>query len=285
MTEAFLQRYVGQGKGRVRSVVVQSLSNISMTTSNQPQNEVDIPSYADVIGFIFELTASTTGTLSGANTLASALSRIGIRDVTGKNIFQEIRGVDLNTISTYQGIGQTITVATVSASNQTMRWFVPCNIERKDMTSRIQVTIAPYSDMASSGATGGTVSLTTTAVYLDNTNVERTTRYMRITQSIVSGANRFAPNLPKQVPIVSLLGTVGTESNITNFNFSADGNAELQQLTLGQITAMEDWLLVDGHLSGRFSLFNTAFVSNDRTILDVNAGGSDTIQWLLVLAD
>lgn len=275
---------IAAGDGKLRREIIQSEASITMGTANNPRTEVDIPALGDLVALEVELTQSTTGTLTTAGTLDAALAGIAIKDVRGTAIWNSIRGSDLPLLDRVFNIGRSRTVPTTSGTAQTHRWLLPFNIELADMPARIQVTIAPYSAMAASGATGGSVTYNLVAYYQDKSNIQVTQRLSRITQTIVSGLNRFGPNLPKQTLIQHLLFSVGTESNITSVNFSSDGAAELREITPSDLTGIDDVRLVSGHVTGQFSLYNSPFVSTTKSILDVTGAGSDTVQWYVITA-
>lgn len=281
----YLLPNVAIGVGNTKRAIVQSLSSISMGASASPQAEIDIPNYGDVIALELILTQLTTGTLVGPVPMERAIQQISIKDKSGKPIWSSIRGRDLKIFDRLLNVGNNRAVPNTSNSSQTYRWFIPCDIEQKDQVARLQATIAAFSDMATSGATGGTVTLDVIAWYQDQTQIAFTTRFMRISQSIVSGLNRFGPNLPKNITIQHLLFAVGTEANITDITFSEDGNAELQEVRPSDLTGIDAVRLTDGHVTGEFSLFNSPFVATDKTILDVDGAGSDTVEWYLIIAD
>lgn len=276
-----------RGQGRVRKAVIQSLSSVNLGTASSPQTETDIPVRGDLAFLEVVLTGSLTGTLSGAADMSYLLSNIAVKDKAGRSILSSIRGKDLELLDFFLNRGRQKTYPNVSNSAQTVRYILPLNVEVKDMTARIQATLEAYNstNLASSGATGGTVSLDIIGWYMDDTDLKFTQRIYRLSQSVVSGLNRFAPNLPKDVVILYLLLSIGTESNLTNITFSANGAAELDQVRVTDLTGVDDVVYTSGHQTGLFSLYNSAFKSDTNTILDVTAGGSDTIQWYTVIAD
>lgn len=276
--------------GVVRTRVIQSLSSIALSASASPQSEVDIPIQGDLVGVIVELTASATGTLTTPGTIDNALQSINIKDRFGNPIWQSIRGIDLNEFEFLQSWnvnqrGINTAVATTSGSSQTRRYWIPFRIDTAMFPCKLNMTLAPFSAMAASGATGGTVSVIVTGVFKDNAANNYTDRFVRLTQTIVSGTNRFAPNLPKGRIINNLAFTVGTESNVSNVTFSRDGSLELSQVTVGQLTALDQDLFISGHVTGVENLYNSAFLSTENTQLDVEGAGSDTLQWLIVLSE
>ncbi|MBI2445109.1 hypothetical protein HYV43_01840 [Candidatus Micrarchaeota archaeon] len=270
---------------RFKRQTIQALSSISMSASAAPQSEVTIPNVGALVGLVLHLTQSTTGTLTTAATLDYAIQSIDVKDRQGNWIAQNIRGRDLTFIETVFGAnGINTSVATTSGSNQTRRYFIPLEISQKDQDAKLQVTIAPYSDMAASGATGGTVSLTVVGIYSTN-DPGYTRRYTRLSQSIVSGTNRFGPNLPQNRKVAMVGFTVGTESNVTDVTFTRDGTVELPAITPADMIALDQDTFVSGHQTGRFKLPLTPFVPNPVTQLDVNGAGSDTVNWFLVLME
>jgi len=273
-------------EGKFRKVNVLSLSSIAMGTGVSPQTEVDIPAYGDLVGLQLVLTQTTAGTLTGAKTLDYAIDGLAVKDKSGRPIWQRIRGVDLAFLERYlSGKGRSRTVPTTSGSSQTHSYYIPTNIEFKDMVARIQVSLAAYSAMATSGATGGTVSLDVIAYYVDKSNAQFTQRIQRTTQTIGAGTYRLGPILPKQVAIQHLLFKVGTESNITSLLFSSDGRQELDDITPTQLANMDDVVQTSGHVTGQFSLYNSPFVSDTKTIFDIQGAGSDSVELFIVTAD
>lgn len=272
------------GVGKTRFAKVQSVASLAMGASAAPQTEVDIPNYGDIIAVEVVLTQLTAGTLSASKTIDYSLQQLAIKDRSGKPIWTGVRGIDLSKLDRFLNIGRTRTVPTTLNTATTHRWLIPCNIEQKDQTAKLAVTVSAFSDMAT-GATGGTVSFDIVVYYQDQSQIAFTQRIMRLTQSIISGVNRVAPILPKDKVIQHLLFSLTTESNITDIDFSADGSSELSGIRLSDLQAIEDVRLISGHVTGEFSLLNSVFAVTDRTILDVNGAGSDTISWYLVIAD
>lgn len=270
-------------RGRLRKALVQSLSSVSLNaTSTSTQSEVDIPIRGDILAIGIELTVAAGGTLSSANTLASAISEISIKDKGGVAVWTKLRGTDLPILDRFFNVGRSRTVATITNSAQTHRFMIWNPITTGDQGARLQLTLASYGALDSSGATSGTVSVVVTAYYADAGNVGATQRISRITQSCVSGTNRFAPNLPKGKQITDLLFSLSTEGDIDSITFSADGRAELASITLGELEAFDDVRLVSGHVSGQFSLYVTPFVADTNTQLDVEASASEDINWFII---
>ena len=274
----------------VKTAIVQSVSSLAMSSASAPQTEVDILNFGDLIGLNIELTQSTTGTLTGANTIDFAIESMSIKDRLGNPIWQNVRGRDLNEFELLNGFyvnnkGINTSVSTTSSTAATRRYHIPFRIDAAMFTAKFQMTIAPFSAMATSGATGGTVSVRVSAIYRNEAANDVTDRLLRLTQSVVSGTNRFAPNLPKGRLINHLAFTIGTESNLTRVTFSSDGSAEISDFTIAEAIALDQNLFNSGHVTGIINLYNSPFVSTDVTIYDIEASGSDTLQHLIMLSE
>lgn len=270
--------------------VVQSLSSLAMSASAAPQTEVEIPNQGDLVGLVFILTQVSTGTLVTPNPTSYAIQDISIKDKKGNPIWQNIRGQDLVRLKFWHGQhvnGKGINTAETnsSTSSATTYYYVPLRVDTVDQPVRYQATIAPFSAMAASGTTGGTVSFECTVLYKDEAANNTTDRDIRLTQSVVSGTNRFAPNLPRGRIVNNLNFTIGTESNLTTIVFSRDGSAELTDLTAARMIALDQDIYNSGHVTGRFDLYNSPFVTTENTLLDVTASGSDTVTWFVRISE
>lgn len=274
-------------KGRIRKEVIQTLGSVNQGGSSATQTEEDIPTRGDIIGISIQLTQTTTGTLTTPVTIEKAIENLTIKDVSGRLIWSKMRGQDLTIIDRYLNIGNSRTVPTATdATAKAHSWFIPLGIEKKDQKARMQVTIAPFSAMAASGATAGVVSIKIVAWYADESKIPFTQRFQRITETLNSGLNRYAPDLPKNVPITNIfLKFNSAESNLSELDFTADGNTELRDMTAKDLTVLDDVVLTDGHVSDEFSLYNVPFVATSKTIFDVTGSGSDTVEMIVLTAD
>lgn len=274
----------------VKTAIVQSVSSLAMSAASSPQTEVDVPNFGDLIGLNIELTQISTGTLVTPNTIDFAIESMSIKDRLGNPIWQNIRGRDLNEFELLNGFyvnnkGINTAVATSSTSSATRRYHIPFRIDGAMYPVKFQMTIAPFSAMAASGTTGGTVSVRVSAIYRNESANDVTDRLLRLTQAVVSGTNRFAPNLPKGRLINHLAFSIGTESNLTRVTFSSDGSAEISDFTISEAVALDQNLFNSGHVTGIINIYNSPFVSTDVTIYDIEASGSDTLQHLIVLSE
>jgi hypothetical protein len=269
--------------GKFKNQVVET-KTVTMSTSEQPQNEVQIPVYGDIAAVEVTLAQLTTGTLTTAKTLDYSVKGLVVKDRSGVLLMQNIRGVDLLFLERYRNIGRSRTIATTSSSSQTEQFYIPLNVEAKDQEAKMQISISPYSDMAASGATGGTVTYTTSVWYYTVSESVKTEKIQRITKSVVSGANTFGNDLPKNLEVSNLLFKIGTESNITNVTFTGDGNKEMDSVTMPHLIGIDNAKLVSGHVTGEFALYNAPFFSTAATRFDIVGAGSDTMEIFVVSA-
>jgi len=272
------------GQGKFRRTTVQSLSAISLTASAQAQSQLDIPIYGDLIGIGFDVTCTASGTLSTPTTVNHAIQEVSIKDKSGIAIWQGIRGSDLGMLENFRNLGRARTVTVLTGAANNYYTFIPCNIEQKDQTARIQLTLAPYSDLASSGCTGASVNITVVAYYKDQSAITYTERFSRQTFTTTTGRNRLASFLPQGSLITDVFFS-GTEAYLSSIDFSENGAAELSGMTVADLTALDNDRLTGGHVSTKFSLYVSPFKPNTTTVFDyVGQSSSDTVQLFLIEA-
>lgn len=259
--------------------------SITMTANLQPQREVTVEAYGDIRAFIIEITQSTTGSLTTASKRSYAVDSININDKTGVPIWSGVRGRDLAMLHLYGNNGNSISETDTSSSSGTDTYYVPFRVDLSAQPAKMVVNIAPYSDMAASGATGGTVQVAISAVYDDSSEDNSVERIHRIQKSLSSGTNSYGPDLLRGRKVFQTYFKVGTESNLTNVSFSSDGRVELDQFTRGQIIGFENAALIDGHQTGIFQLYHTPYAVSEKSRLDFQGGGSDTVQLFLRMRD
>lgn len=272
------------GAGKFRRQTIQSLSSISLTTGAQAQTQVDIPVLGDIFALGFDVTVTATGTLSTPLTVNHALSEVSIKDKSGISIWQGIRGQDLGMLENFRNLGRARTVTVLTGGADNYYTIVPCNIEQGAQTARLQLTLNPYSSLATSGCTGATVSINVIAFYKDQSAMTYTERISRQTLSTANGRQRFASFLPQGSLITDMFFTVGTESYLTSIDFSENGAAELSTITRQDLIALDNDRLVGGHATYAFSLYNSPFRPNTTTVFDVIGSSADTMQLFLIEA-
>jgi len=274
------------GAGQRKSRTVVQYSSVSLTTGTQVQSNVVLPTPGDVLGIDIDLTVNVAGTLTGAKTVENAISRFSVADRTGKSIV-DVAGTDLPFLSLLlTDIGAYTTPETATAStNKYYRDLLAITATLANQPLQLQVTFAPYSALATSGATGATVSLTIGVWYGVATN---TTRIYKRAVNVTAGDNFEGVNLVNSsmdsktnlfTKTNILAFSIGTESNLNYVTFSSDGSADdLGKLIPQQLINLEDNRYRDGHQTGKFNLFVSPFVvQTQNTRLDFNAAGSDTI--------
>lgn len=266
-------------KMTIRARKVKNWSSVSLTTSSQTQSTEIVQPLGDIIGFQWDLTAVATGTLSSANTLLSAIESVVITDGQGRTLFDGV-GEDLARVGLWVSKGgKYVTPAAISTTSQSWTAQINFPVKLADQNVKVQVTFAPYSDLASSGATGGTVSLTLRAIYGVLRDKAQTMRMYKSTQSVSSGDNSLGSQLPTVSNVNAMAFTVGTEGNITDISLSYDGSVtDISKVGVNYLKDAENDIYISGHQTGMFEFPITPFdVDASKTQLNFNMSSSDTI--------
>ena len=263
----------------IRTRTVKTWSSVSLTSSSQTESTETVQPLGDIIGFQFDLTAKAAGTLTGANTLLAAIDTVTITDGSGQTIFDGT-GEDLARAGLWLSRGgKYVSPSTITTSDQTWNAQLNLPIKLSDQNVKVQVSFAPYSDLAASGANGGTVSLTLRAIYDSLGKDARTMRMYKVASSVASGDNALGSQLPNVGNVGVMAFTVGTESNISNFSLSYDGT--VTDISKASTLYVEEWendIYISGHQTGLFELPIKPFsVSPAKTRFDFSMSGSDTI--------
>ncbi|MCK4997147.1 hypothetical protein KAS08_02490 [Candidatus Pacearchaeota archaeon] len=254
-------------------------SSVSLSANAQVQSTQVIPTLADVTGIDWDLKVNVAGTLTGAKTVENAIQRLVISDRNGKPVM-DVAGTDLPLLSLLlspNGSYSTPETATES-TDKYYRDVLGITAVLANQPLSMQITFAPFSALATSGATGATVDLTMNVWYGSNLGNE-TTRIYKRNVSVTEGDNFEGINLVNGVDVNTLAFKIGSESNLTGITFSSNGNMDdLSKMPLQQIRNLENDVYRDGHQTGIFNLFVTPFkVATQNTRLDFDASGSDTI--------
>lgn len=256
----------------------------TMTGSNQNGSVHTIPQQGDITGFFVNISLESTGTLSTPKTADVAVAGINIYDKQGNAITTGVIGTDLSKLQ-YWVSGNKTTPSTVSSSSVTSdNYVLPIQVAAIDQAASIQYIAAAYSALASSGATGGTLTVTTVPYYnyggAAQTQWPAKTSYLsHQALSIVSGTNTFGPNLNKGRVLYNLTATMTTESNLTSVTVEPTGGSALEQLTFYDFIAFDQVTYpTSGHQTGYMDMNITPFVVTDQTQFNLIGAGSDTLQ-------
>jgi hypothetical protein len=253
-------------------------SSVSLSANAQVQSSQIIPTLADVTGIDWDLKVNVAGTLVGAKTVENAIQRMSISDRNGKPIL-DVAGTDLPLLALLLSHGCYSTPETASEGvDKYYRDVLGITANLSNQPLSLQITFAPYSALATSGATGATVDLTMNVWYGSNLT-NQTSRIYKRTVSLVSGDNFEGVNLVNGVNTQILAFKIGSESNLNSVNFSSDGSIDdLSKISPQQIINLENDAYRDKHQTGIFNLFVSPFeVRTQNTRLDFSASGSDTV--------
>ncbi|MBS3087004.1 hypothetical protein J4226_00230 [Candidatus Pacearchaeota archaeon] len=254
-------------------------SSVSLDNNAQAQSSLVIPTLADVIGIDWDLTVNAAGTLVGAKTVENAIQRMVISDRNGKPVM-DVAGSDLPLLSLLLSPNGSYSTPDTATQNtdKYYRDVLGITAVLANQPLSIQITFAPYSALATSGATGAIVNLTINIWYGSNLG-DATTRIYKRTMSVVSGDNFVGKNLVNGVNTHILAFKIGSESNLSSVTFSSNGDMDdFSRLLPQQIINLENDIYRDKHQTGIFKLFVEPFkVETQNTRLDFSSTGSDTV--------
>ncbi len=251
-------------------------SSVSLTASAQVQNTFYVPPVNNVTGLDINLSVTSVGTLVTPTPVINAISRLVVMDKSGQNIM-DLSGSDLAKVALLLSPrGAYVTPAVNATTAVTWNCIIPITASLSEQPLSVQVTFAPFSALAASGATGGTITLTLNAWFGSALN---TTRIYKKSVSVLSGDNSEGIALVNGKS-TSILGfSIGTEANLTDVTFSATGAVDdYNKLLPQQIIDLENEVYQDNHQTGLFNLFVTPFnadITNTRLVF--NCSSTDTI--------
>lgn len=258
-----------------------SSTTFTLTTGSQDSSDIEIPQIGDLVGLKISITASATGTLVGPNKLNALVREIAFRDVTGEPILQAIAGSDLNyLLYVSNASGTKITETDVSGTSATDTYMLQMSVDKTALPGKLRIGANAYSAAATSGATGGSVTVELEAFYRDEA-VARTQRVYKQTNALVTGTNEIGSLLNRK-RIMNKLGLGFSEALLTSVLVSSDGSEQLNMKT-SAITSFMDASRANAHISGKLLIPCTPFLANDKSRLQIltNApGNADIYQFL-----
>jgi hypothetical protein len=255
--------------------------SITASTSDQVQSTQVIEPLGDIVALQFDLSVVLSGTLSAQQPITKAIKRIALTDRNGI-VIMDIAGADLDKLEYWLMGGEykytTIPNADTTTKSVSIRLNLPIKIS--EQPAKLQITFAPYSDLAS-GATGGTYTLKVRVWY---GVALQTLRVFKRSVSLASGDNALGYQLPDGVNTQIFGFVVSSESAIIHITFSADGTIDhYAKITLNDLAKIEYQVFDSGHITGIFNLFVAPFRTDiSKTRFTVNANASATMDIYLI---
>ncbi|MEK6760709.1 MAG: hypothetical protein AABX93_02185 [Nanoarchaeota archaeon] len=261
---------------QMKSKTVKQYASFALSASSQLQSQEIVPTRGDIIGFDFNLTVDSVGTLVTPTKVTAAIEKLLIADKSGKPLI-DCAGTDLPFIALLLSPhGSYDAPADNSTSSPVWNDLLALTGKLEDQPLFIQVTFAPYSALAASGTTGATVDFTIGVWY------GQATQTLRVYKKVITGVvgDNYVDNVLNNGKITqSLSFRVGTESNLTSVTFSPTGATDdYQALLKQQIIDLENDAYKDEHQTGLFNLFVEPFeFSTANSSVDIVLSGTDTI--------
>lgn len=269
----------GDQQLKTRSVISETKT---LSTANQEGNQFEIPNMGDLVGLKIAVTGTAAGSLVSANKINALVREISIVDVKGEPITQSIAGSDLNYLHYLtSATGVKVTETDLTSTAATDVYILQLSVESGDLPAKIKIGYNPYSAAATSGCTGGSVTVDIEAFYRDGTTT-KTFRCYKQSLSMVSGTNEIGSYLNRR-RVVSKVGLGFTEANLTSVLVSRDGSEEINMKTAA-LQVYLDTVRAAAHISGKLLVPCTPFVATDRSRLSLvtsNTGTLDLYQFLI----
>ncbi len=252
-------------------------SSVAATTSQITESAVIIEPAGDITGLDFQLSVAAAGTLSTPSSRLAMIKRVTITDRSGAPIL-DVLGTDLMKLYLWMnpsGAYTSPSTVTGGGTTDTLNFVLPLPISLKEQPAKLQVILAPYSDLATSGATGATYNLAINGWY---GSVPQTLRVYKRTIAIAAGDNSLGIQLVDNKN-TQAIGIALTASNTNYLTFSSDGKIDnLSKITLQQLADMETMLYMNGHQTNIYNLFVAPFVSRiSNTKFSINAVTTDSV--------
>jgi hypothetical protein len=261
------------------NILIKQYSNESLDAAANPLSPQIANVYGNLSGFDFQLTVSASGTLVSPNNILSALQEIEVDDANSQPIYQ-LDNLDLPNLAYMQSsLGKTFVIPTVSTSSASVDFFLPWTMKVADQPLTLKVTLAGYGALASSGATGGTVSLAVRGAYNQFTGAYPTLRMLKArVPNLAVGDNELQKYLASNVIVssLSLFDEGSTDANTNYITFRPSGAVDIEKIQPSNIIALENANTVSGHIAGLYPLPEQAYQNNPATYLSVNLINSTT---------
>lgn len=267
----------------LKFVTLTDYGSVSLTAAPQVQANKTPVILGAITALTIRNTTEATGTLTSAQAISNAIQDLILYD-SQQNVIADFAGVDIPYLAfalSNHGVFTASATASSSASN-TDNYVLNWPIALKDQPIYVSLTIAPYSVLATSGATGGTCDVKISCWYEDNASIapSATLRMARFDQGIVSGTVNLQSYLAQGQNTTHVFSRVtdNTETDFTNVTFRATGATQIESETLAELTSQDTNLFQSGHQTGFFVYPLTPFVPNGSTVYQVVGAGSKTLR-------
>ena len=269
----------------LKFVAVNDYGNVSLTAAPQTQSTKSPLIYGTITALTIENTTNATGTLSTAQAISNIIQDLVIEDSSNNQIC-DLAGVDIPYLAfalSNHGVFTASATAT-AGTNETDNYVLNWTIALKDQPVYIKLTLAPYSVLASSGATGGTADVKISAWYEDNPQApvssSPTFRLSRFDQGIANGTTTLNNYLGQGLSTTHLMARVtdNTESAFTSVTIRATAQTQIESQTLAELTSQDTNAFQSGHQTGFFVFPVSPFVPSGATVYQVVGSASKTLR-------
>lgn len=271
-----------------RFLSVTDTGSETLTSNTQPQKEVSPSVLGDITSFEIETTASATGTLVSANGTNDVVNTIAISDKNHKSL-ESFYGSEIPYLAFLTSPRGTYTApTTVTSTSATDKWEIALPAKLAAQPLFVKVTLAAYSALASSGATGGSGEVVINAYYEDDPAIQAGIVTHGVTffdLGTVNGSTDLSPNLTKGQNLVQLAWrmTSASDSNFTYYTLNHQGNVYFSEEKTSAMVARDTIATVSGHQAGFFISAMSPFVPDSTTYFHIQGSAADTARVYQVL--
>lgn len=282
--------------------LIKNYGTISVTTSPQPQAQVVIPNFGDLVALDLELAMAIT---IGTGAVATGNALMAMRSITFRDKRQQIihdcpqPSLDVQAtafilsanIDAPQVRGEYVTLSNITSSGGSAQMKIPVRINTSDQPATVDWTLGVLSDfLGTVGTATSTVTFQLWGIWHDpNTKADGTPALLTL-RTIVAPKTGLGTgdNYIDLTPYTGLLVNdlmiyYASDSNLNNITFTPDGSIAIDSAYLQHFINYENGVLEKGHQVGLVWLDMDSFYPSSKSKLDVNLLVSTPIRLYLLL--
>lgn len=268
----------------LRFVTTNDYGAVPLLTTTQPQADKIPRVLGAIVGFIIQTTSGGgTGAPDAAKITAFMINQLKITDVN-RNQILDLQGLDIPFIAFNNSLFGTYTAGTAVAQTNPAgpdEWFLRWPVKVADQPLTVSLTLdtrAAVTGGATCSAMTGDVVIT--VVYDDASDPTASLRELRLDSVVVNGTYDWSRLLGQNLTTVHIVirnPTTISDAHTTNLTLEANGQVQVETMTVASFTAWEAEHTVSGHQASLYPLpMTAAFVANATTSLKMVGTTAET---------
>ncbi|MEM3846521.1 MAG: hypothetical protein QXU98_12575 [Candidatus Parvarchaeota archaeon] len=259
----------------MRFLKVYDTGNLNLSSTPTPLSLKTLAVLGHVVGIKIDISASAAGTLTTPASLQNVISGFNLKDSNQVDILPNtISGNDLVTLSyilSPKGVNVASQIPAVSSTNTKFSLIIYIPIAVSEQPVSFQGTLAPYSALAASGATGGTGEIGISWVVEDSlAGVQQTMHIYKFNPTLVTGDNLIGNQLDATRQTIELAANIQADNNLNYITFRSGDQVELDAVGPDYFISQDTQLMNSGHVNGLEILRVTPFTASKSTYFDLN---------------